>query len=107
MSVTNPIHQAGHILDLTVTNATCVTGGVPLSDPRSDHYAVHMSQDSGKPMQQQEVRGYCKTRSIDQEAFLDDLKASDSELLVSPPTTLPDLVDQYNKTCWSWTSTLP
>ena len=94
--VTDPIPSRRATCLISLQIMLKVAGGATISHQISDLYTVHTSLDIDKPMPQREVRVYRKTRSIDQGAFLDDLKAS--ELLVSAATTLPESVDLYNNT---------
>ena len=97
--VTFPTQTSGNILDLLITPDSISTPPTVscLPSTPSDHYALLSTLDIPVPLQRPQVsHSFRRTKSIKIPDFISDL--SSSELILSPPTLLEDLVNCYNTT---------
>ena len=94
--VSDVTHTCGHILDLVISNSSEDTmSRVEVGSFITDHAVVHSTLRLTKPSLPVEVHEYRKFKSIDHEAFSQDL--SNSPLIQSPASSLIGLVTQYNE----------
>ena len=97
--VTFPTHTSGNILDLLISpenTSTPPTVSCLPSTP-SDHYALLSTLDIPVPPPRPQVsHSFRRIKSINIPDFISDLSSSD--LILSPPSILEDLVNLYNTT---------
>ena len=89
-------HKNGHTLDLLITRSTenCVSR-VHISKPMlSDHFAIHFRLSCAKPPLERKTIQYRKWKSIDIDAFKEDIR--NSPLYTHRDSCLDGLVNQYN-----------
>jgi len=95
--VTERTHKHGHILDLVISrDDDNLINEVSVSSMLSDHFLVNIDVSLQKPSVPTKTMSYRKYRSIDKDAFANDLRAS--HLIIDPPNDLDQLVDLYNNT---------
>ncbi len=100
--VTFPTHTNGNTLDLLITpiSLSIPTTVSSLPATPSDHFALLSSFDISAPSPRPPVtRSFRRINSINIQNFISDLSAS--QLIVSPPPSLVDLVNCYNSTLTS------
>lgn len=89
-------HSKGHTLDLIITNDDeMISSLFPLFDLPSDHASLACKLNIPRPPRVQVRRRHRKVYAIDVDNFIEDLKQV--QFVTNPPSTLPTLVDSYNK----------
>ena len=93
-----PTHDKGNTLDLVITPTGISPASVScLPDTPSDHFALLTVFDTPcPPVPKPATFSFRRLNSINIPDFLSDLSTSD--LIISPPQDLTDLVDCYNST---------
>ena len=97
--VTVPTHHSNNILDLVITSSqSCLSPVISVSAASpSDHFMVLTSLVFQPPPPRPAVfHSYRHIKSIDINNFSQDI--ANSTLINEPPSTLPELIDCYNKT---------
>jgi len=98
--VTVPTHIHNHTLDLVITSTdlVCVSKIQTLDSSPSDHFPVMTSLDipSLKHATCPALRSFRRLGAIDIGQFISDL--AESNLILSPPSDLTDLIECYNST---------
>ena len=97
--VTFPTHTSGNILDLLITPENTSTPPMVscLPSTPSDHFALLSILDIPIPLPRPQVsHSFRRIKSINIPDFISDLSSSD--LILSPPPSLEDLVNLYNTT---------
>lgn len=93
--VSSSTHMCGHILDLVISSTEDdIVKSVQIGSFIADHAAIHCSLQLTQPPLPREEQVYRKTKSIDHNAFAQDLMHS--ALIRSPTSDLDGLVMQYN-----------
>ena len=94
--VTFPTHQAGHTLDLVITqnNQKMEIRSIKPGYFLSDHCFVHAEIVIAWPDVQNRMLSYCKLKSIDKPSFASDLESICQDLLQID--NLNELASQYN-----------
>ena len=94
--ITVPTHDAGHILDLLITDCddTFVSAVTVLKELSSDHAVVKCLIDIAHPPPMKKTVCYRKLRSVDMSSFKFDI--TNSSLATCPENDLDSLVVQYN-----------
>ncbi len=94
--VNEPTHKDGHTLYLIITRRSEVdfVKDVYVDLQISDHYVLSFRDEIEKPSPEQKVMAFRKTRSVDTEIFMNDIRVQVSEL--GSCYNIEDRVDQYN-----------